>query len=142
MPRQTPTTGSGSLRTLHGAGVSIAPDDFGTGSASLAHLRNMPVDRIKIDRSFVSSIDQPNEGTMAIVRAIVGLGRGLGKVVAAEGIETEAQARRLRQPGCQLGQGYLYGRPQPELTHIYRVSTAKPEEHDGRRLFRASGVGR
>lgn len=103
------------LRTLHDAGVCIALDDFGTGYASLVHLRQVPVDRIKIDRSFIASIDQPVGGTMAIVRAIVGLGQGLGKVVVAEGVESEAQALKLRQLGCQLGQGFLYGRPAPTL---------------------------
>ncbi|WP_245832756.1 putative bifunctional diguanylate cyclase/phosphodiesterase [Sphingomonas mucosissima] len=129
------------LRTLHDAGVSIALDDFGTGYASLAHLRSVPVDRIKIDRSFVSSIDQPNGGTIAIVRAIVGLGRGLGKVVVAEGIETEAQALRLRQLGCQLGQGYLYGRPQPQLLDI-PVFPMEPEERGVLRAFPRSDLGR
>jgi len=101
------------LRRLHDAGVCIALDDFGTGYASLVHLRRVPVDRLKIDRSFISNLDEPNGETMAIVRAIVGLARGMGKVVVAEGIETEAQARKLRQLGCQLGQGYLYGQPLP-----------------------------
>ena len=101
------------LRTLHDAGVCIALDDFGTGYASLVHLRKLPVDRIKIDCSFVAGISDSAGGTLPIVRAIVGLGRGLGKVVVAEGIETEAQALQLRQLGCQLGQGYLYGRPVP-----------------------------
>ncbi|WP_242653593.1 putative bifunctional diguanylate cyclase/phosphodiesterase [Sphingomonas jatrophae] len=113
------------LRMLHDAGVCIALDDFGTGYASLVHLRQLPVDRIKIDRSFVAGIDQANGGTMAIVRAIVGLGRGLGKVVVAEGIETEAQGLRLRQLGCQLGQGYLYGRPSPRLLQSDAPSAAE-----------------
>lgn len=103
------------LQQLHDAGVCIALDDFGTGYASLVHLRRVTVDRIKIDCSFVSGMDQPNGGTMAIVTAIIGLGRGLGKVVVAEGIETEAQAICLRQLGCQLGQGFLYGRPAAQL---------------------------
>jgi len=103
------------LRILHDAGVTIALDDFGTGYASLVHLRRLPVDRIKIDCSFVSSIEQSEGGTMAIVRAIVGMGTGLGKVVVAEGIESEAQALCLRDLGCQLGQGFLYGRPAPGL---------------------------
>lgn len=102
------------LRTLHEAGVGIALDDFGTGFASLVHLRQMPIDRIKIDRSFVAGIDQEGGGTLAIVQAIIGLGRGLGKLVVAEGIETEAQAERLAQLGCHLGQGYLFGRPAPQ----------------------------
>ena len=101
------------LRELHDAGVSIALDDFGTGYASLVHLRQLPVDRIKIDRSFVAELDQPEDGTFPIVSAIVGLGTGLGKVVVAEGIESEVQALRLRQLGCQLGQGFLYGHPTP-----------------------------
>ncbi|MBQ1479379.1 MULTISPECIES: putative bifunctional diguanylate cyclase/phosphodiesterase [Sphingomonas] len=103
----------GNLRTLHEAGVAIALDDFGTGYASLVHLRRLPVDRIKIDLSFVAGIDQPDGGMLAIVHAIVGLGVGLGKVVVAEGIETEMQALQLRELGCHLGQGFLYGRPAP-----------------------------
>jgi len=103
------------LQMLHDAGVCIALDDFGTGYASLVHLRRVSVDRIKIDHSFVSGMDQPDGGTMAIVTAIIGLGRGLGKEVVAEGIETEAQALCLRQLGCQLGQGFLYGRPAAQL---------------------------
>ena len=103
------------LQTLHAAGVRIALDDFGTGFASLVHLRDMPVDSIKIDRSFIAGLDHSGGGTLAIVRAIIGLGRGLGKLVVAEGIETEAQARRLSDLGCHLGQGYLYGRPAPDL---------------------------
>ncbi|UYY59481.1 putative bifunctional diguanylate cyclase/phosphodiesterase [Sphingomonas sp. S2-65] len=103
------------LKTLHKAGVCIALDDFGTGFASLVHLRQMPVDRIKIDRSFVAGLAQGNGGTLTIVRAIIGMGRGLGKVVVAEGIETEAQAELLRELGCHLGQGFLYGRAAPEL---------------------------
>jgi len=106
------------LKTLHKAGVCIALDDFGTGFASLVHLRQMPVDRIKIDRSFVAGLDERNGSTLAIVRAIIGMGRGLGKVVVAEGIETEAQAVLLRELGCHLGQGFLYGRALPELPHL------------------------
>ncbi|MDF2495872.1 EAL domain-containing protein [Sphingomonas sp.] len=102
------------LRTLHDAGIAIALDDFGTGYASLVHLRRMPVDRIKIDRSFIASIDERDGGTLAIVRAIIGMGRGLGKVVVAEGIETEAQAHRLRLLGCHVGQGFYYARPAPD----------------------------
>ena len=101
------------LQALHEAGVCIALDDFGTGYASLVHLRRLPVDRIKIDQSFIAGIDQLSGGTTAIVRAIVGLGRGLGKCVVAEGIETESQALALKRLGCQMGQGFLYGRPAP-----------------------------
>ncbi len=133
------------LRALHEAGVCIALDDFGTGFASLVHLREMPVDRIKIDRSFVAGIDEHDGGTLAIVRAIIGLGRGLGKLVVAEGIETEAQAHRLRQLGCQLGQGYLYGRPAPDLLEDGPPEIAAALAHlrqaDARRLRLLAGAG-
>lgn len=112
------------LRTLHEAGIAIALDDFGTGYASLVHLRQMPVDRIKIDRSFIASIDERDGGTLAIVRAIIGMGRGLGKVVVAEGIETEAQAHRLRLLGCHVGQGYYYARPAPDPVPQQRALAA------------------
>ncbi|WP_254784545.1 bifunctional diguanylate cyclase/phosphodiesterase [Sphingomonas sp. OK281] len=102
------------LNMLHDAGVRVALDDFGTGYASLAHLRDMPVDTIKIDRSFVAGMHEDGGDTKAIVRAIIGLGQGLGKVVVAEGIETEAQSRELTELGCHSGQGYLYGSPASE----------------------------
>jgi diguanylate cyclase (GGDEF)-like protein/PAS domain S-box-containing protein len=91
-------------------GVQIALDDFGTGYASLTHLKQFPVDHIKIDKSFVSGLLE-NEGDAAIVAAVIGLGKSLNLQVTAEGIETEAQARRLRAMGCHNGQGYLYARP-------------------------------
>jgi len=113
------------LRTLHDAGVGIALDDFGTGYASLKHLRRVPVDRIKIDRSFVAGIGGggADDGTLAIVRAIVGLGRGLGKIVVAEGVETEEQAQQLRRLGCDLAQGYLFGRPAPFKAPVIALPT-------------------
>lgn len=101
------------LRLLHEAGVCIALDDFGTGYASLVHLRRLPVDRIKIDASFIAGLDQSDDGAFPIVSAIIGLAAGLGKIVVAEGIDSEMQALRLRQLGCQLAQGYLFGRPAP-----------------------------
>ena len=85
-------------------------DDFGTGYSSLAYLRQLPLDTIKIDRSFVTDLDvqDPNVG---IVRAVVSLAHGLGITVVAEGIETEEQARRLRELGCDMGQGYAWAHP-------------------------------
>ncbi len=97
------------LTTLHQAGIVIAIDDFGTGLASIVHLRRMPVDRIKIDRSFIAGLDEEGGNATAIVRAIVALGDGMGKTIVAEGIETAAQARLLADMGCPLGQGFLYG---------------------------------
>jgi PAS domain S-box-containing protein len=100
------------LRRVAALGVRIAIDDFGTGWASLVYLRQFPVHALKIDRLFVEGVDR-NPSDAAIARSIVHLGRELGLTVIAEGIETVAQQDALRQIGCSLGQGYLYGRPTP-----------------------------
>ena len=97
------------LTALRGAGVRIALDDFGTGYSSLYHLRNFKIDKIKIDRSFVDSMEREPEA-YALVRALLGFGRGLGLTVTAEGVEKPAQAIALQQEGCQQAQGYLYSR--------------------------------
>ncbi len=114
------------LVMLHEAGVIIAVDDFGTGLASLVHLRRMPVDRIKIDRSFIAALGEEGGSAIAIVRAIIGLGEGLGKQIVAEGIETAAQARLLAEMGCPLGQGFLYGVPTAEGVWIPRPPDLLP----------------
>jgi diguanylate cyclase (GGDEF)-like protein len=98
------------LEQLHQQGVLIALDDFGTGYASLTHLKQFPVDHVKIDRSFIMNLEQ-DAGDEAIVAAVVGLGRSLNLQVTAEGVETEGQAQRLRTLGCQNAQGYLYAKP-------------------------------
>jgi diguanylate cyclase (GGDEF)-like protein len=95
------------LGGLRSAGVRIALDDFGTGYSSLYHLRNFQVDRLKIDRSFVESMAR-DKNSAAIVRALVGLGEGLGLEVTAEGVETAAQQRLLIDQGCGQAQGFLY----------------------------------
>jgi EAL domain-containing protein (putative c-di-GMP-specific phosphodiesterase class I) len=102
--------GLGVLEDLRALGVRIVLDDFGMGYSSLAYLRQLPLDIIKIDQSFVTELDSrdPNVG---IVRAVVSLARGLGVKVVAEGIETPEQARRLRVLGCDMGQGYRWARP-------------------------------
>ncbi len=100
------------LDALQAEGVSIALDDFGTGWSSLAYLRRFRFERIKMDRAFLSDLDA-NPRTGAVVEAVLGLGRGLGMGVVAEGIETEAQAARLAALGCETGQGWLLGRPMP-----------------------------
>jgi len=100
------------IRQLHGIGVKIGIDDFGTGYASLSHLRQFPVDTLKIDRSFVANAPHLADEA-AIVGAILGLGRTLGMAVVAEGIETPGQAAALVAQGCQYGQGYLFCRPAP-----------------------------
>ena len=97
------------LRERH---IGISVDDFGTGYSSLGYLQRFPVDEIKIDRSFVIDVDS-KAGNQALVSAIVGLGRALGLSVVAEGVETDAQAARLRHLGCDVLQGFLYARPMP-----------------------------
>ncbi|MGC6400697.1 EAL domain-containing protein [Sphingomonas sp. FW199] len=101
------------LATLHeikAMGVRIAMDDFGTGYSSLSNLQSFPFDKIKIDRSFVSSVTD-DDAARSIVRAIVGLGRSLNLPVVAEGVETEAQRRMVMEEGCPQAQGFLYGEP-------------------------------
>ncbi|TMM48387.1 EAL domain-containing protein [Qipengyuania marisflavi] len=94
------------LTTLHDAGVRIALDDFGTGFSSLSHLRDFPIDKVKIDRSFVETICSVHQNRM-IVQALISMAHNLGIKVIAEGIETEDQRALLMQMGCHLGQGYL-----------------------------------
>ena len=97
------------MAVLHEAGVAISLDDFGTGFASLIHLKRFPIDVIKIDRSFVAGMDDASD--TAIVAAIIGMGRNLGIATVAEGIETNDQAARLLALGCDQGQGFLFGKP-------------------------------
>lgn len=107
-----PTRALLTLRQLKALGLRIAMDDFGTGYSSLSNLRSFPFDKIKIDGSFVRSVDS-NEQTAAIVRSVLGLGRGLGLPVLAEGVETEAELGFLVAEQCHAAQGYLMGRPSP-----------------------------
>jgi EAL domain-containing protein (putative c-di-GMP-specific phosphodiesterase class I) len=98
------------LGQLRQGGVQIALDDFGTGYASLTHLKQFPVDHLKVDQSFVRNLEH-DTGDEAIVTAVIGLGRSLNLQVTAEGVETLGQAKRLRALGCHNAQGYLYARP-------------------------------
>ncbi len=98
------------LHRLRELGCRIAVDDFGTGYSSLAYLRRLPIDRIKIDRTFVDGLGTDPDAT-AVARAIVDLARGLHLGTVAEGIEHRRQAEALVELGCELGQGYLYARP-------------------------------
>jgi len=98
------------LRLLNHEGVRIALDDFGTGYSSLAHLRDFPVDVVKIDRSFIQRMAEDDE-VSAIISAVIGLARSLSLEVVAEGIETDLQRKILEEKGCSHGQGYLLGRP-------------------------------
>ena len=98
------------LAELQRLGVGLAIDDFGTGYSSLSHLSTLPIDCLKIDRSFVQRLE-PGSNEAAVVRSIMLLGRSLGKRVVAEGIETAPQLAQLRELGCRYGQGFLLGRP-------------------------------
>jgi len=99
----------GNLRAL---GVRLCIDDFGTGYSSLSYLHELPIDALKIDRSFVLAMGE-DERKMKIIQSILLLGKGLGIEVVAEGVETQAQADALRKMGCELAQGYLFARPCP-----------------------------
>ena len=109
------------LRALRGAGASLAIDDFGVGFSSIGYLQHLPVDTVKIDRSFTRDIDVSPRAA-ALVEAILVMSAALDLKVVAEGIERPAQAARLRQAGCILGQGYLFARPQalPDLVRMLR----------------------
>jgi diguanylate cyclase (GGDEF)-like protein/PAS domain S-box-containing protein len=100
------------LRDLRGLGLHLSVDDFGTGYSSLTYLKRFPVEAIKIDRSFVTGLGLEADDT-SIVEAVVRLGHSLGLSVVAEGVETPLQLNRLRELGCDKGQGYLFGRPRP-----------------------------
>jgi diguanylate cyclase (GGDEF)-like protein len=116
------------LRQLKTLGIRIAMDDFGTGYSSLSNLRAFPFDKIKIDRSFVSSVDA-NGQAKAIVKAVLGLGEGLGLPVLAEGVETERELEFLAGAACDEVQGYLVGRPAAidDLRHLTH-GTPQPAE--------------
>lgn len=114
------------LRQIKLLGVRIAMDDFGTGYSSLANLRHYPFDKIKVDRSFIESVDT-NEQTAAIVRSVLGLGRGLGLPVLAEGVETSQELAFLANESCQEVQGYLMGRPAP-IAEFAAYTGAGPAE--------------
>src|SRR6266550_4236814 len=118
----------GMLRQIKALGICIAMDDFGTGYSSLSNLRAFPFDRIKIDGSFIKSVNS-NGQAATIVRAVLGLGRGLGLLVLAEGVETDAELQFLQDELCDEVQGYLLGRPAAigsfrNLTHANVVSDA------------------
>lgn len=108
------------LFELAGLGIKLAWDDFGTGFASLSHLKNYPVGILKIDRSFLHNIHRDAENH-AIVTAIIGLARALDIEVVAEGIETEAQLKMLTGLGCLVGQGYLFGKAMPAVEVPYSL---------------------
>jgi EAL domain-containing protein (putative c-di-GMP-specific phosphodiesterase class I) len=112
------------LRTL---GVSLVLDDFGTGYSSLSYLSRLPIDGLKIDRSFVSYLSQPKHPTVALMKSIVGLAHNLGIEVVAEGVETPQQLQCLQEMQCDLVQGFLLGRPACDVTqYLHETFTCTP----------------
>jgi len=115
------------LQKLRNMGVGVALDDFGTGYSSLSYLGRLPLDKIKIDQSFVKTLPGSAEAG-AIIRAVMTLSETLDKVVVAEGIETADQAWMLKMMGCQIGQGYYFGRPRTgmEMMTWFRDRGSEP----------------
>ena len=124
------------LTRLQELGVRIAIDDFGTGYSSLGYLKDLPLDTIKIDRSFVKDLAQPllaPHYAVALVRAMTSVAETLDLEIVAEGVETEEAAKMLRQLGCHLAQGYFFARPLPE----HELRALLPLNRDSSRLSRA-----
>lgn len=109
---RNPEKAVAALNALQAFGIQIAMDDFGTGYSSLGYFRTFPFDHVKIDQSFVSGLTECGEAH-AIVKAIIGLGKGLGLTIIAEGVETSEQLDILKAEGCHKAQGYLIGVPRP-----------------------------
>jgi EAL domain-containing protein (putative c-di-GMP-specific phosphodiesterase class I) len=114
------------LQKLRTMGVGIALDDFGTGYSSLGYLGRLPVDKIKIDQSFVKRLPGDQQAGV-IIRAVMMLSEALDKIVIAEGIETADQAWMLKMMGCKVGQGYHFGRPK---TAAEMRASLEPKDSD------------
>ena len=105
------------MQALHDAGFQLAMDDFGTGYSSLSYLKRFPIHKVKIDRSFISDLENDDD-SKSIARAIIQMSHSLGLDVLAEGVETEAQLRYLQDDKCDYVQGYYTGRPMPASQFI------------------------
>jgi EAL domain-containing protein (putative c-di-GMP-specific phosphodiesterase class I) len=100
------------LTELHDLGIRLSIDDYGTGYSSMAYLKSLPVDELKVDRTFVLDMDRDQEDAV-LVRGAIELGHNLGMTVVAEGVEGAAHVDALRALGCDIAQGYHYARPMP-----------------------------
>jgi EAL domain-containing protein (putative c-di-GMP-specific phosphodiesterase class I) len=116
------------IMELRAMGVRLALDDFGTGYSSLIYLRRFAFDKIKIDKSFLESMEATGESAI-LVHSVVHLGRALGLTVIAEGVETEEQHRFLQAVGCHQLQGYLFSKPVPaiEITRMLEIGHLRPK---------------
>jgi EAL domain-containing protein (putative c-di-GMP-specific phosphodiesterase class I) len=121
------TSSADTLERLSALGARIALDDFGTGYSSLSHLRNFPLNKIKIDKSFVGEMTSSRDSA-AIVTAVIDLAQKLGMTTTAEGIETIAQLRAIRVAGCTEAQGYLLGRPASILHAVDALGQSMPRD--------------
>lgn len=117
------------LADLRALGVALAIDDFGTGQTSLSHLWRLPLNKLKVDRAFIKDLERDTAGA-TVTRAIIGLGHGLGFVVQAEGVETDAQADFLRAHGCDLVQGFRFARPLPAEEFARRCPALPPSTRE------------
>jgi EAL domain-containing protein (putative c-di-GMP-specific phosphodiesterase class I) len=117
------------LDKIRALGVHFSLDDFGTGYSSLAYLQKFPIDKIKIDRTFISGIPD-NQGATSIVRAVAAIAKSLGIRLNAEGIENVDQVAFLRLIGCQEGQGYLYGKAAPASEIVALLSRSLDATRD------------
>jgi EAL domain-containing protein (putative c-di-GMP-specific phosphodiesterase class I) len=129
-----PDTARHQMARLKELGIRVAVDDFGTGYSSLSYLRRFPVDELKIDRSFIGSMNRSAED-LAVVRAVVDLGQALRLRTVAEGIENANQLATLRRLGCRFGQGYHLARPLPPEAireHLHAPRTGRPAATVGR----------
>jgi EAL domain-containing protein (putative c-di-GMP-specific phosphodiesterase class I) len=114
------------IERLSAEGISFKLDDFGTGYSSLGYLHRIPINCVKIDRSFISRMDlQEDQSSAGIVRGMISLSHELRKTVVAEGIETDAQARMLRECGCDFAQGYYFGKPMDKAALLQSLHAAK-----------------
>ena len=129
------------LDELKALGVRIALDDFGTGYSSLTYLHQLPIDELKIDRSFVAVLEDESSD-LVLLQMMVQLGRAFDLKVVAEGIDTDRKLRRIQRLGCHYGQGYLFARPAPFEQVMHRLPRRRPTGAAARRApGRAGGAG-
>jgi EAL domain-containing protein (putative c-di-GMP-specific phosphodiesterase class I) len=117
------------LSSLRNLGVGVSLDDFGTGYSSLSYLHKLPVDTLKIDRSFLADI-QPDRGTLALIAGLTSLAHSLGKTVVVEGVETASQLNAIQLTGCDSAQGFLIGRPVPASSVRASIATVQGPQAD------------